>query len=559
MFAAIFPLDKSDVFQYYKNMPKKARSTDSVTYQKPKRTFEKSGTVNPESSFYVPLENVVNTNNQDMKTMVDKGRYFSIFAPRQSGKTTFLEEFCSELHKDPTYIAIILCFQDYSNLDITGFYSEIEQDLYDQLMNRLRDIHFEKAETVSRFLESHHLTDHISFSTLFNELNRIIQHKKIAIFIDEFEGIPLRELENFLNTLRSLYHKYKIAREKSLYSVGLVGVRNITRLALTGVSPYNIADWIKFPSFSLKNVRELYRQYTEETNHPFTEEAVKKVFEETAGQPWLVNRLGTILTVNVKPETVEPIDEKDVEQAIQLLLRERNDHFNNLYEKAKLYKETFVEIVFYHVEYNQYDEEHSWLEEYGLIKNKNENAVVANNMYKARFLKTFFKEVKAYEDLSPQEYVLPGDRLDMKRILLNFEQYIAQIGVSAFYKEKKPYEKTGQFLLTAWLYQFVKSGEGDLRYEVRSGLGRMDVILTYKGIKYIIETKMNHRDDITRILEEGLTQVTQKYLATEAAGEGYLVIFDTKTHVGAACTPQVHKVGDYQVTSFTIAIGRPDD
>ena len=82
-----------------------------------------------------------------MKTMVDMGRYFSIFAPRQSGKTTFLEEFCSQLHEDPTYIAIMLCFQDYSNLDITGFYSEIEQELYDQLTNRLKDIHCEKTET----------------------------------------------------------------------------------------------------------------------------------------------------------------------------------------------------------------------------------------------------------------------------------------------------------------------------------------------------------------------------------------------------------------------------
>lgn len=53
-----------------------------MIYQKPKRTFEKSGTVNPETTYYVPLENVVNTDNQDMKTMVDLGRYFSIFAPR---------------------------------------------------------------------------------------------------------------------------------------------------------------------------------------------------------------------------------------------------------------------------------------------------------------------------------------------------------------------------------------------------------------------------------------------------------------------------------------------
>ncbi len=461
--AAIFPLDKSDVFQYYKNMPKKAGSTDNVTYRKPKRTFENSGIVNPEASYYVLLENVVNTNKQDIKTMVDKGRYFSIFAPRQSGKTTFLEEFCSQLHQDPTYIAMILCFQDFKNLDITGFYSEIEQDIYDQL---------------------------------------------------------------------------------------------ITRLAVTGVSPYNIADQVKFPSFSLKNVRDLYRQYTEETNQPFTEEAVKKVFEETAGQPWLVNRLGTILTVNIKPETVEPIDEKDVEQAVQLLLKEKNNHFHDLYEKVKPYKETFVEIAFNTVKYYPEDEEQTWLEEYGLIRDRDHHAVVANNVYKARFLKTFFKEVKAYEDISPQAYALPGDRLDMKRILLNFGRYISYIGVKAFYAEEKTYEKTGQFLLTAWLYQFIEKGNGELRHELRSWLGVLDILLTYKDKKYIIETKVNRYDDITRILEEGVTQVTQKYFATEAAGEGYLVIFDTKTHMGAVCEPKENREDGKKVIIFIIGIGK---
>jgi hypothetical protein len=307
----------------------------------------------------------------------------------------------------------------------------------------------------------------------------------------------------------------------------------------------------------LNNVRGLYAQYTEETNQPFTGEAVRKVYQETAGQPWLVNRLGAILTLDIKPGTIEPINEKDVEQAIEVLLREKNDHFDNLYEKAKLYKETFIEIVFDHVEYVPDDEDQDWLEQYGLIKDKNGSAVVFNNIYKARFIKTFFKEVNAYREISLPAYTLAGNRLDMKRILLDFSLYITQIGVNAFYQEKKPYEKTGKFLLTAWLYQFVKSGEGDLRCEVLSGLGRMDIILTWRGIKYIIETKVNRYENINDILDEGITQLSGKYLATEAADEGYLVIFDTRTPVGAGCRPQVHQVEGRTVTIFNIAIGRP--
>jgi hypothetical protein len=539
-------------------MSEKPGNINEKTFRKPVRLFENSGTVNPEESYYVHLENVTNTRGQDIQAMVDLGRYFSMFAPRQSGKTTFLERIRAKLHKDKTYMVIILSFQKYKNLDIHRFYSLLGEKFYRQLITRLEEVDCEKTETVKRFLDSFHLSDHISFSQLFEELNRIIHFKKIVVFIDEFDGIPPGELANFLYALRDLYLEYKGVKLKALYSVGLIGIRNITKLVVGGVSPFNIADHVELPPFSLKNVQDLYAQYTEETHQPFTGDAVKKVYEETGGQPWLVNRLGTILTVDVKPGTVDPIDEKDVEKAIRQLLLEKNDHFDNLYEKAKLYKETFVEIVFDNVKYRVDNEDQSWLEQYGLIKKKEDKAVVANNIYKRRYTETFFDEVGIDDNIAVQREVLPGGKPDMENILLDFARYIAQIGVRAFYQEDKPYEKTGQFLLTAWLYTFVKGGEGELRYEVPSGLGRMDIFLSYKGHKYIIETKVNRYNDISGVLEEGILQVSGKYLASEGAAVGYLVIFDTRTPVGTSCKPQYHGTGDRKVTSFIIGIGRND-
>jgi hypothetical protein len=538
-------------------MTGKKTEANRESYRKPERIFEDAGSVIPKKAYYVRLDHVTNTKKQDFKTMVDEGRYFSMFAPRQSGKTTFLEGILKELHQNSTYIVILLCFQNLNQVSKEEFYREIEKELYTQLKNRLREVGCEKYEIIGNFLENHRLTNHLSFMELFEELNRIIEVKKIVVFIDEFDGIPIDELENFLTTLRRLYQKYKSVEQKALYSIGLIGIRNITKLIVGGVSPFNIADQVDLPPFSLKNVRGLYSQYTEESNQPFTEEAVRKIYQETAGQPWLVNRLGTILTVKVKPGTSSPIDEQDVEKAIQILLKERNDHFDNLYEKAKRYKESFVEIVFDHVEYNPDDQDQTWLEQYGLIKNIDGHAVVGNNIYKARYVKTFFKETRAYDDLSLQEYALPGNKLDMKRILLNFGNYISRIGVRAFYSEEKPYEKTGQFLLTAWLYQFVKGEQSDLRYEVLSGLGRMDILLTYKGEKYIIETKVNFQDDVKWTIEEGVRQLSVKYLASEGTDEGYLVVFDAKIPVGAVREPQRVQAGNKQVTIIIIAIGKP--
>jgi hypothetical protein len=526
-----------------------------MNYNKPKRYFEKSGVVDPKASYYVSMENVTNMDNQDIKTMVDLGRYFSIFAPRQSGKTTFFEGFCHKLEKDPAYVAIMLSFQRHKNLDQQRFYKLIQKDFYSQLTDRLGAVNCPKLDIIRAYLDSHNITDHISFCELFEELNRIIEFKKIAIFIDEFDGIPVNELENFLTTLRELYQKYKKRTDKALYSVGLVGIRNITKLIVGGVSPFNIADKVKLPPFTLKNVHDLYAQYAEETNQSFTEDAVKKVFDETAGQPWLVNRLGTILTVDIKPQTTDPITKEDVENAVEILLYEENSHFDNITEKAKQYKETFIDIVFNGVEYIPGGEEQSLLLTHGLIKAEGKNVRVSNPIYKKRFTKTFFRESGAIVDVSVKGYFRHDGLLNMEAVLSDFEEYIVQIGITAFYKSQKPYEKRGQFLLTAWLYQFVEGGKGELRYEVPSGLGRMDILLIYQGHKYIIETKIN-RSSLDKTVEKAIDQLCSKYLLTERANEGYVLIFDLKTMVGEVTTPQKRLVEGKEILSFNIGIGR---
>ena len=524
-----------------------------MQYKKPKRIFEDSGVVNPEEAYHVLLDNVANTKGQDIKTMVDIGRYFSIFAPRQSGKTTFFEDFCSQLETDPAYIPILLSFQNFKSLDTETFYGRIQKNLVEQLVNRLDSVNCSQKGDVEEYIESININDHLSFYDLLEGLNNLIKLKKIVIFIDEFDGIPIGELENFLFTLRELYQKYKKQKDKALYSVGLVGIRNITKLIVGGVSPFNIADQVRLPPFSLKNVSDFYAQYTKETNQPFTEDSVQKIYEETAGQPWLVNRLGTILTVDIKPETTEPITVDDVNEAVEILLYEENSHFDNITEKAKQYKETFIDVVFNGVEYIPGDEEQSLLLTHGLIKAKGSSLNVSNPIYKKRFTRAFFRDVIKNVNTSSRKYYLANDNLNMKAILADFEKYIALIGVSAFYSTNNRMEVTGKFQLTAWLYQFVAAGSGTLHYETRTGLGIMDIILIHGRAKYIIETKINR---YTGTLDDAIEQLTEKYLLPERVDHGYVVIFDPKTKVGELCTPRIHNVKHKEILSFNIGIGR---
>jgi hypothetical protein len=53
--------------------------------------------------------------------------------------------------------------------------------------------------------------------------------------------------------------------------------------------------------------------------------------------------------------------------------------------------------------------------------------------------------VKAGEHISLREYILPGKKLDMERILMDFYRYITQIGVNAFTRRKNLMRKPGSF------------------------------------------------------------------------------------------------------------------
>ena len=138
--------------------------------------------------------------------------------------------------------------------------------------------------------------------------------------------------------------------------------------------------------------------------HLFSDDPLFSCGSTSVGQPWLVNRLGTILTINIKPETIEPITTEDVGKAIDILLYEENSHFDNITEKAQQYKETFINIVFDGVEYIPGDEEQSLLLTHGLIKAEGKNIRVSNPIYKKRFTKTFFRESGAIVDVSVRGY-----------------------------------------------------------------------------------------------------------------------------------------------------------
>ena len=115
------------------------------------------------------------------------------------------------------------------------------------------------------------------------------------------------------------------------HSVGIVGVKSIAQLDYDrSVSPFNIQDEFKLPNFTLEQVRGLFQQYTEEGGHALPPETTEAIHKQTAGQPFLVNRLAQILTEEMDILKSEPITMTHFSHAHARLLRERNTNLTHL-------------------------------------------------------------------------------------------------------------------------------------------------------------------------------------------------------------------------------------
>jgi len=497
-----------------------------------KRQFETQGNPIPGQHYLVEDRHIVNQSGTPLRQLVDQGRYFTIFAPRQMGKTTFFVEFARELRRDPIYVPILLSFQIVRNFDTPRFYRKIQRDFAPQLQARLQEVKFEKMTEASELCQKLAIVDHESFQNFFAALNQIIQQKRLVIFIDEFDAIPEHELESFLNTLREMYLTNKLGQIYSIYSIALVGIRNIAQLDIAGkISPFNIADQVTIPPFTLFEIENLYGQYTEETGQSFAPEACRRIHEETGGQPFLCNRLGQILTNNVKPNVVDPIDEPDVEKALKILHHEDNAHFANIVNKARQYRQTLARVVLTgDVNFNLRLEDLADLNQFGLIKaGPQDVAQAANPIYQRIFLDIFELD-KTQQNIRPEfavaDYILDDGRLDMVAVLNSFSAFIQRLGVNLFALfPDAPREAIGQYLLLAYVDLIVKSANGDSNAEVLTGNGYADIKLLFRGQKFCLEMKM--WGGPAAFAQQDKKQILD-YVTSEGLTEGYLVYFDNR-------------------------------
>jgi hypothetical protein len=90
---------------------------------------------------------------------------------------------------------------------------------------------------------------------------------------------------------------------------------------------------LRLGDFTEEEVRTLYAQHTAETGQPFTDEALRRAFEVTQGQPWLVNALAREIIEKLPLPPPAPVTEEHVKAAKERLILARATHLDSLVAK----------------------------------------------------------------------------------------------------------------------------------------------------------------------------------------------------------------------------------
>ncbi len=473
------------------------------------RYFNTSGPCDPDKHYTVMRESLLATG----RMMVEQGRYFTIFAPRQSGKTTYFQLLLRQLAAGQTCTPLWISFENLKTATREEFYKSVTI----QLRRYLSKYGIVVNTTIASQLD---------LEIFFENLRS--QAPKLVLIIDEFEGIPECVLSEFMHTLRKLYHQKEF---HGLQSALLVGVSTLAELVLSSASPFNIADELQIPYFTFQEVESLIRQYVQEAEQRFEPAVVQTIYDNTQGQPGLVCGLCHYLVEQVVTDRQQPVTMPAMYRALKHFTTERLDkNILNIVQKAREKKTFILRLLFMDTprEFNVNDLDLAYLYAHGVIANVNGYVDIALPLY-AKVLITAFRPLingeaeqyfSAHERL--QDYLTPTG-LNIPAMLEKYRRYVRRRGFKAFDTEHLK-EAAWHYSLDGFINFFIEQVGGHTFIETPSGRGRTDILVLYGTHRYILETKIFTTN---YYFQKGKRQLAE-YLASEGLEEGYYIVFSAK-------------------------------
>ena len=484
-----------------------------------------------------PLQRI---NLKEILEHIRAERYFVLHAPRQTGKTTCLLALMRYLNAEGSYRAV------YTNV-------EGAQTARNNVEIGMRAITGEVAEAIRRHTGDQNLSQ--EWPELFTRfgpqgaLKAVLEKwtqsdptRPAVLMLDEIDALVG---DTLISVLRQIRAGYADRPEHFPVSVILCGVRDVRDYRIhggngeiiTGGSAFNIkAASLVLGNFTQKDIRDLYNQHTAETGQHFETAIFDKLWDDTAGQPWLVNALGQILCF----EMLEGKDRSHIitlelyQQAREKLIRSRATHLDQLTDKLKEERVHRVvsQILASQDENTNFQEDDlQYVEDLGLVRRK-PDVVIANAIYRETLPRELISPIQDGLNRPTAWYITDDKQLDMPKLIRSFQQFFRE-NADAWLQQFQYKEAGPQLLLQAFLQRIVNGG-GRITREYGLGMKRMDLYLEWPVDeklaflgpmqRIVLELKIL-RNGLESTLAEGLPQ-TAGYATNCGADEAHLIIFD---------------------------------
>ena len=275
---------------------------------------------------------------ETIEAFIAQKRYFILHAPRQTGKTSCLLALMDHLNAQGTYQAL------YANIEhAQAARGDVKQGIGTVVdLIGLSAQHYLKNKALLVWLEE----NRAKFSTQAL-LHGLLEFwcsespKPIVLFLDEVDALVGDTLISLLRQIRGGYTQRPSGFPISIVLCGVRDVRDYRiespgKEIITGGSAFNIkAISLRLGNFSQAEMRALWEQHTTATGQSFDESIYPELWEDTQGQPWLVNALGyelTFLRHDLRDRSI-PITLEDYWIAREALIQSRATHLDQLNHK----------------------------------------------------------------------------------------------------------------------------------------------------------------------------------------------------------------------------------
>lgn len=475
----------------------------------------------------------------DILRLIAQGKYFVLHAPRQTGKTSCLLALMDYLNQEGRYQAV------YANI-------EAAQAMRGDIQNSIPTICHQIARSAALYLNDETVADlnrktldeGDTPSALTHLLSRWASQSThpIVLILDEVDALVGDTLISVLRQLRAGYHQRPQAFPLSVILCGVRDVRDYRihtsgQDIITGGSAFNIkAASLRLGNFTSTEVHTLLLQHSDETGQVFAPESLDYVWEQTQGQPWLVNALAYEACFEMKAgrDRTQPITLEMMKTARERLIQQRDTHLDQLLDKLKEPRvhRIISQILNSDVEVEQYPtDEVQYVEDLGLIQRR-PTWKIANPIYQEIIPRelTWTSQYSIQQETS--WYINAQNKLDIFKLLRAFQQFFREN--SEVWIERFDYKEAGPQLLLQAFLQRILNGGGRLSREYGLGRRRTDLLIEWpldvsQGFvgpvqRVVLELKIL-RKSLEATLEEGLAQ-TADYADKSGADEAHLIVFN---------------------------------